>query len=64
MCDGWRQHLEAINLGRRLVHAGVLLPDAWILAALVRCDQTVCPHKAVGKHRDRAALILLVTSLA
>jgi DMSO/TMAO reductase YedYZ heme-binding membrane subunit len=62
--DGCRQRLEAIDFGRRLVHAGALLPAVWILAALARRGLTVYPHQAVEKHMGRVPLILLVASLA
>lgn len=56
--------MQALDLGRWLVHAGALLPALWILAALAGGGLTVNPYQAVEQRTGRVALILLILTLA
>ena len=61
---GRRQRLPAINLNRWLVHAAALLPALWILAAVAGGGLVVNPYQIIEKRTGRAALIMLLATLA
>jgi len=62
--SAWRRRLSAIDWQRWVVHAGALLPALWIVADAARGALTANPYQAVEQRTGRAALILLVLSLA
>lgn len=60
----WRGRAQALDLPRWGVHLGALLPALWMLAAGLRGALTVNPLQALEQQTGRAALTLLVLSLA
>lgn len=60
----WRERVRALDGQRWAVHAAALLPALWMLAAGLRGALTFNPLQALEQQTGRAALTLLVVSLA